>query len=220
VNRAEMVDVSSKILALLSVILYHMGYIDTGTLASLVSGLAAIMATLMLHRYKHRVGMAIRTAAKPRLVMLKTLKGEAIAIQPSCKICNSPERMVIEEMIREGRQLSNIHGITPEEITEHIRHTNLSEEELASKYKIKKIDLQEEMFRILERLNQLYLKLEDMDRRYIEGKLSPSAYIDSIGERRQILNKMKENLLIMKSLGAEIKTTQQLSDLLKRLQAR
>ena len=41
---AEAVDIASKLLALASVILHTLGYIDTGTLAAALSTLAAVMA--------------------------------------------------------------------------------------------------------------------------------------------------------------------------------
>ena len=217
----EAVDVTSKLLALTSVILHMLGYMDTGTFVAALSALAAVMASLMLHRYRHRVGNALRGIGKPRLFLVKTLRGEAIPIQGGCRICGRPDRDEIERMIREsglGEALLRLDDVTAEDLKKHLEHAKyVDPETLRRRYRVREIDLREEMFKLLERLDDLYTKLDEMDRRFQEGRVNPRVYIDSIGERRQLLSKIRETIVTITKLKAELRTTQQLSELLQRL---
>ena len=219
---AEAVDIASKFLALAAVVMYQLGYIDTGTLASTLSALTAVMASLLLHSYRDEVKRAIKGIGRPRLFLVKTLQGGAIPIQRGCKICGREDRYALDEMIRGGagleELLSRFKGIDEEELRSHLGHVEaLDEEELRRRYRVKEIDLREEMFKLLERLNNLYAKLESLDQRFQEGDLNPRTYIDSIGERRQLLGKIRETIITLTQLRNELYTTEQLSSLLQRL---
>ena len=226
-EKTEIMDIASKLMAITSTALYYLGYIDAGTLIGIVGAVVAVMASLLLHRYKEKVKHAIKMAGKPKVIVLKTLKGETVTVVPKCRVCSHEKREEIERMIAEGRRISEIWReageLTPDELAEHVKHKLLEGEELEriqQTYRIRKIDMQEEMLKLLERLNQLYEKLEKLDQRYQEGKLTPTAYISSIGERRQIINKIKQTLTTINKLKTEIKTEKQLSELLQRLHSR
>ena len=124
----------------------------------------------------------------------------------------------MREGVELGELLKSFEGLSVEELHSHLRHaSSLDEEELRERFRVKEIDLREEMFKLLERLNNLYTKLESLDQRFQEGSLNPRIYIDSIGERRQLLSKIRETIVTLTQLKSELRTTQQLSSLLQRL---
>ena len=220
----EAIDTASKLLALASVILHQLGYIDKSTLAAMLSALTAVMASILLHSHRHRVRNAIKSIRKPRLFLVKTLQGETIPIQQTCRICSREDREVIDNLIRKGVNPRDIvkvvENLSLDELSNHVKHSGgLDKDKLREAYRIKEIDLREEMFRLLERLNQLYEKLERLDESFQEGRVNPRIYIDSIGERRQLLSKIRETIITITKLKTDLRTTQQLSELLQRLRS-
>jgi hypothetical protein len=92
-------------------------------------------------------------------------------------------------------------------------------QKLYEEHRVKQVDLAEEMFKLISRLEQLYQKLEKLDEKFFgEGKkISPHAYVESIGERRQIIQQIRETLLTINELKTEIKTEKDLTELLQKL---
>jgi hypothetical protein len=83
--------------------------------------------------------------------------------------------------------------------------------------RVKQIDLQEELFRLVDRLNTLFAKLEKMDTLFEAGKVKAHAYVESVSERRNILQQIRETLLLIQELKGEIKTEKDISELLQKL---
>jgi len=82
---------------------------------------------------------------------------------------------------------------------------------------VRQIDLQEEMFRLIDRLNGLFFKLEQFDRMFSEKEINPKIYVESISARKNILEQIRKTLLIIQKLKGEIKTEKDLSELLQKL---
>lgn len=82
---------------------------------------------------------------------------------------------------------------------------------------MRQIDLQEEMFRLIDRLNGLFFKLEQFDRMFSEKEINPKIYVESISARKNILEQIRKTLLIIQKLKGEIKTEKDLSELLQKL---
>ena len=161
------------------------------------------------------------------LIVVRTLKGEVI-IDRRCKVCTHPQRAEIEKMLLEGRSYDEIRekfGISQATLSRHFKkhmpRLVLDPEELNRLYeehRVKQIDLQEELLKLIGRLENLFRKLETLDRLLAEGKkVSWYAYVQSIGERRQILKEIRETMLTINELKSEIKTEKDLSELLQKL---
>ena len=231
-NLAEILDLASKILAVIAVILYQLGYMDAGTFMTIISGLAALMASLLIHRYGKSLRKALRRLFRPPMLIVKTLRGTLI-IDRGCKICRHPKRHEIEKMLLEGktyREIKEKYDVSQASLSRHLRNhmprliLNVEElERLHEEHRIKQIDLQEELFKLLARLEELYKKLERLDQKFFvsEGKpkISPHAYIESVQERRSILAQIRDTLLTINELKTEIKTEKDLSELLQKLRA-
>jgi len=55
---------------------------------------------------------------------------------------------------------------------------------LCEERRVRQIDLQEEMFRLIDRLNGLFFKLEQFDRMFSEKEINPKIYVESISARK------------------------------------
>jgi len=164
------------------------------------------------------------------LIIVKTFKGDAVVIDKRCRVCNHPQRSEIEKMLLEGMSYDEIRekfGISQATLSRHFKkhmpRLILDPEELNRLYeehRVKQVDLAEEMFKLIGRLENLFRKLENLDKLLEEGKkISWYAYVQSIGERRQILKEIRETMLTINELKSEIKTEKDLSELLQRLRS-
>ena len=161
--------------------------------------------------------------------LVKTVKGEKVVISRKCVVCKHPQRAEIEKMLLEGHTYKEIcerFGLDDSSLQRHFKNHMprliLDQEQierLYEKHRVKQIDLAEELFKLIARLEQLYQKLEKLDERFFgEGKkISPHAFVESIGERRQIIQQIRETLLTINELKSEIKTEKDLTELLQRL---
>ncbi|MEM4498020.1 MAG: hypothetical protein QW692_04240 [Nitrososphaerota archaeon] len=163
------------------------------------------------------------------LIVVKKLTGEVTVIDKRCKICVHPQRAEIEQKLLQGASYEEIekeYGMSHASVSRHFKKhmprlvmDQAEMEKLYQEHRVKVIDLQEELFRIISRLENLFQKLEKFDETFFSGarKISPHAYIESIAERRQILAQIKETLTAIEELKTEIKTEKDLSELLKKL---
>ncbi len=232
IKLGEVLDAASKVLAVLALILYQLGYIDASQFITLISAVVALMTTLLVHRHASSIRRFLRRLLRPPVILVRTLRGDLI-IDRGCKICRHPRRAEIEKMLLEGRTYKEIveafnNEFSIASLSRHLRlhmpRLILDPEKLNQLYqehRVKQIDLQEELFKLLGRLEELYKKLERLDEKFFvsEGKpkISPHAYIESVQERRNILTQIRETLLKMEELKQEIKTEKDLSELLQKL---
>jgi len=166
---------------------------------------------------------------REQVYLVKTLKGDNVVISRKCIICKHPQRAEIEKMLLEGhtyREICEKFGLDDSSLQRHFKNhmprlvLNQEQiEKLYEKHRVKQIDLAEEMFKLISRLEQLYQKLEKLDEKFFnEGKkISPHAYVESVGERRQIIQQIRETLLTINELKTEIKTEKDLTELLQKL---
>jgi len=163
----------------------------------------------------------------PRVIIAKTLAGETFILDKRCKICTHPQRAEIEKKLVEGvnyEEVAKEYGVSIASISRHLRKhmPKLVMEpevlqELYEERRVKQIDLQEELLRLVDRLNTLFTKLENFDKKFDEGKVKPHAYVESISERRNILQQIRETLLVINELKTELKTEKDISELLQKL---
>ncbi|MEM3449491.1 MAG: hypothetical protein QXP38_11575 [Nitrososphaerota archaeon] len=227
---AEILDAVSKILAVVATALYQAGYIDISQFVLSISAIIALMAALLIHKHAKDIGRCLKKLLRPPVIIVKTLRGELI-VDRGCKVCRHQNRAEIEKMLIEGRPYKEIVDAFNNEfsIASLSRHLRLHMprlilepekiNKLYEEHRIKQVDLTEELFRLLGRLNELYQKLEKIDEKYWAEKtrISTHAYVESITERRNILMQIRETLLTMEELKTEIKTEKDLSELLQKL---
>jgi len=174
-----------------------------------------------------RLVKAFKRLLLPSVIVVRRLSGDALIIDKRCKICTHPQRAEIERRLMEGASYDEIakqYGVSAAGISRHLRkhmpRLVMNPEELQQLYeerRVKQVDLQEEMFRLIDRLNTLFAKLEGLDRLFETGKVKAHAYVESVSERRNILQQIRETLLIIQELRGEIKTEKDISELLRRL---
>jgi hypothetical protein len=177
----------------------------------------------MVIRALRRVGRIF----SPPAIVVKKLTGEAFIIDKRCKVCMHPQRAEIEKILVEGAKYEDvaakynlsIAGIG-RHLKKHMPRLVLEPEKLQELYqerRVKQIDLQEELFRLVDRLNALFAKLEKLDILFEAGKVRAHAYVESVSERRNILQQIRETLLLIQELRGEIKTEKDISELLQKL---
>ncbi|MEM4329526.1 MAG: hypothetical protein QXF97_06515 [Candidatus Caldarchaeum sp.] len=158
--------------------------------------------------------------------IVRTLKGDVVIVDKRCKICTHEKRAEIENMLLEGKtyaEISQKYGVDDAGLSRHFRKhfprlMNQAElEKIYHNHMAKQIDLQEELLNVVGRLNDLFQKLERFDKQFEEGKVKPHAYVESVAERRQILQQIRESLITIQELKTEIKTEKDLSELLQKL---
>ena len=229
-NIAEALDIASKILTIASLIAYQLGYIDIGTFITIISAIATLMASLLLHKHSRAFRRFIRRLLKPTVIWVKTPKGDLI-IDRGCKICRHPRRAEIEKMLLEGKTYKEIVEAFNNEfsIASLSRHLRLHMprlildpdklNELYREHRVKQIDLEQELLKQIARLEELYEKLEKIDQRFFTDrpKVSPHAFVESVRERRNILADIRETMIAIRELESEVKTEKDLSELLQRL---
>ena len=229
-NIAEALDIASKILTIVSLIAYQLGYIDIGTFITIISAIATLMASLLLHKHSRAFRRFIRRLLKPTVIWVKTPKGDLI-IDRGCKICRHPRRAEIEKMLLEGRTYKEIVEAFNNEfsIASLSRHLRLHMprlildpdklNELYREHRVKQIDLEQELLKQIAKLEELYEKLERIDQRFFTDrpKVSPHAFVESVRERRNILADIRETMIAIRELESEVKTEKDLSELLQRL---
>jgi len=200
VNLPEALDLAAKTLTIASTSLYLLGYIDAGTFLSLVTAAATLISTVALHR----MGRAVRAAARRRRAGFAGKQGEEM--QP-CPVCTHPSRTVIEELLEAG--------ITPEQVAGRypglgraviMQHMGLHVGRRGEK------DAVEELKNLLQRLKQLYAKLD----LYAENneELKPREYIAAVNAKLDIIARIKDITLSIEKL----KTTTAEKDLTTLLQ--
>ena len=226
---SEAVDILSKVMTVASLILYQLGYLDAGSLIGIVAAITAVMASLLIHRYGSSLHRGLRKALAPRLLVAKTLKGRTIILGEGCKLCGSPARREVEEMLTSGASFSKIREAYPEvdaeTILAHVQHmlaerSDETLEALARRHRVRELDMREELQRLIRRLEKLYAKLAKLDEMFFkEQSIRTQDYIHSIGERRQILTKIRETLEIIGKLRDEERAEKDLGELLRRLRS-
>jgi DNA-binding transcriptional ArsR family regulator len=169
----------------------------------------------------------IRRLFLPQAIIIKKLSGETFIVDKRCKVCMHPQRAEIEKKLIDGANYEEIakqYDLSIASISRHLRkhmpRLVLEPEKLQELYqerRVKQIDLQEEMFRLIDRLNNLFAKLEKLDALFESGKVKAHAYVESVSERRNILQQIRETLLIIQELRGEIKTEKDISELLQKL---
>ena len=175
----------------------------------------------------------LRRLFAEQVYVVKTVKGERVVISRKCVVCKHPQRAEIEKMLLEGHTYKEIcerFGLDDSSLQRHFKNHMprliMDQEQIQKLYeehRVKQIDLAEEMFKLIGRLEQLYQKLEKIDEKFFGGggeekrKVSPHAWIESIGERRQILQQIRETLLVIDQLKSELKTEKDLTELLQKL---
>jgi hypothetical protein len=230
---SELLDALSKGLAVLALALYYSGYIDMSQLHSILSAIIAIMVSLLLHKHRKGIARFFKRVFRPSIIWVKGIKSELI-IDRRCKICRHLKRAEIEKMLLDGKSYQEIANAFNNEfsvscLSRHLRmhmpRLILEPEkinQLYEEHRIKQIDLADELFKLLGRLNDLYNKLEKLDEKFFadKPKVSPHAYVKSISERRNILAQIRETLITIEELKTEIKTEKDLSELLQKLASR
>jgi predicted transcriptional regulator len=174
-----------------------------------------------------KVLRGIRRLLLSRVIVIKKLSGETFIVDKRCKVCMHPRRAEIEKKLIEGMSYEEVakeYGLSAAGISRHLRkhmpRLVLEPEKLEELYeerRVKQIDLQEEMFRLIDRLNGLFVKLEKIDMLFEGGKVKAHSYVESVSERRNILQQIRETLLVIQELRGEIKTEKDISELLRRL---
>ena len=224
-------DEISKALTVLSLILFQLGLIDLSYFVSIIAAAVAMIAAAIIGRHGKRFAKTFKRFIRPPVLIVRTAKGEMI-IDRGCKICRHQRRAEIEKMLLEGRPYKEIaeafgNEFSVASLSRHLRlhmpRLILEPEklnELYQEHRIKQIDLTDEMFKLIGRLNDLYQKLERLDEKFFgdgKPKVSPHAFVESISERRNIIAQIRETLLTIEELKSEIKTEKDLSELLQKL---
>jgi hypothetical protein len=163
----------------------------------------------------------------PPIIAVKKLTGEAFIVDKRCKVCMHPQRAEIEKMLVEGEKYEDVatkYNLSVAGVGRHLKkhmpRLVLEPEKLQELYqerRVKQVDLQEEMFRLIDKLNALFAKLEKLDILFEAGKVRAHAYVESVSERRNILQQIRETLLLIQELKGEIKTEKDISELLQKL---
>ncbi|MEM2257808.1 MAG: hypothetical protein QXU87_04050 [Candidatus Caldarchaeum sp.] len=229
--KSELLEALAQILVIASLLLYRIGLLDLSYYLTIMSAVVALLAALIVARYGGKVAKTLKKAFRPPLLMVKTIKGEALIVERGCKICRHLKRGEIEKMLMEGvayKQIVDAFGgeFSIASLSRHLRlhmpRLVLEPEKLNQLYqehRIKQIDLTDELFKLIGKLDELYRKLERIDEKFFaeKPKVSPHAFVESVTERRNLLAQMRETLMLIEEMKGEIKTEKDLSELLQKL---
>ncbi len=159
----------------------------------LVAAASALMSTLLIHR----LGMAVKKMVGERLYTMKTLKGRLSTTSSRCKICTNINRAEIESLVKE-RGLEYVLKVYPELSRRSLMiHMRGHKPEQAGE-----LDIHYEMRQLVGMLKELYARLELFDDEYLsdENGITPKDYLNSIGERLDIISKIKDLLISMEKV--------------------
>lgn len=168
---------------------------------------------------------------KPEAVMVRTLRGETVIVDKRCRVCGHPQRAEIERALVNGETYEKIaekYGLSIAGVQRHFKShvprlilDPAEVEKLYQERRVRQLDLQEELLKLIARLEGLFAKLEKIDARFFdaEGKsrVSATAYVQSVAERRQILQQIRETLVTIDQLKKEVVTERDISELLQKL---
>ncbi|GBC68377.1 hypothetical protein HRbin01_00058 [archaeon HR01] len=209
----DILDTSSKILTLASIILYFAGHIDLSMMLALLGTASAFIATLFIRR----LGRMVRKMLEGPTYTLKNLKGSLAVVSTSCRICTHPSRQMIEAAVREAgidAAIQRFPEIRRRDLVSHIRrHPTLNQEMEGGR------DIRREMWMLVERLKELYAKLELFDSEYLSGgrEITARDYINSVGERLDIISKIRDLLLSIAKSSEPQEEVKDLTELLRSL---
>lgn len=162
--------------------------------------------------------------------IVKNLKGEVIIISRDCPVCMHPERIEIDKKIdftQSFREVAEDYNFKFDELVKHfhkhavkIEGRQLVSDRFYRKHFVRYLDLQEELLKLIDRLNILFSKLEKFDEQSIDilkTKPTPRDYIASISERRKIIEEIRETLHIISKVKSEVKNEKDLTEILRKL---
>lgn len=207
----DLLDTLSKALTIVSITLYYFGYIDLSILLALVAAASALMSTLLLHRLSRMVRRMVGVRTYPMM----TLKG---FVSPTCRICTHASRAEIESMAREKgleETLKTYPELGRRPLANHMRRHILGNSREGSD----DLDIQKEMRLLVDKLKDLYARLEifDGEFRMGGGGITARDYLNSVGERLDIIAKIKDLLLSMERARAGTSREADLTELLQGL---
>ncbi|MCS7126544.1 MAG: hypothetical protein NZ929_06530 [Aigarchaeota archaeon] len=166
-----------------------------------------------------------------RTYLVKNLKGDIMIISSSCKICSHIERARIDrKMIFFNVLLSKVaetYNISLEDLVKHyVKHvvkvggdTGILSSIFRKRF-VRYVDLQEELLKLIDRLNALFKMLEKFDEGSLDilkTKPTPRDYIASIDKRRKIIEEIRKTLSIINKIRDGVKDEKDVSDLLRKL---
>ncbi|GEM_PF-3229047 len=162
--------------------------------------------------------------------IIKNLRGEATAFSRGCPVCLHPERLEIDkkiDFIQSFREVAEEYNFKLDDVVKHFNHQIVKVEDRGSlshrfyrKHFVRYLDLQEELLKLIDRLNILFSKLEKFDEQSIDvlkTKPTPRDYIASISERRKLIREIKETLQVIVKVKNEIKNEKDLTEILRNL---
>lgn len=163
--------------------------------------------------------------------MIKNFKGGIKKFSINCPVCMHPERFEIDNKISLTEPLQEVaekYNLKLKDLIKHsIQHLdNLKQKQslldkIYRQHFTRYIDLEEELLKLVDRLNILFSKLEKFDEQSSDryrNKPTPRDYIASISERRKIIEEIRQTLYIINKLKTEIKNEKDLTELLENLQ--
>ncbi|MEM1583137.1 MAG: hypothetical protein QXP57_01665 [Nitrososphaerota archaeon] len=167
---------------------------------------------------------------RPEIYIVRNFNGEVVIISRDCPVCVHPERIEIDRKVmlaQSIRELAEEYGFRLDDLVEHFsQHVIKAEKIRLLQYRylerrfVRYIDLQEELLKLVDRLNLLFGRLEKFDEQSIDvSRSKPTArdYIASISERRKIIGEIRETLHVINKLKNEVKNEKDLTEILKKL---
>ena len=163
--------------------------------------------------------------------IIKNFKGEIKKFSTNCPVCMHPDRFEIDNrinLIEPLQEIAEKYNLKLKDLIKHsIQHLDNSKQKQSLLDKIYRqhftryIDLEEELLKLVDRLNILFSKLEKFDEQSLDRYRNiptPRDYIASISERRKIIEEIRQTLYIINKLKTEVKNEKDLTELLENLQ--
>ncbi|MEM2017554.1 MAG: hypothetical protein QW718_08510, partial [Nitrososphaerota archaeon] len=115
---------------------------------------------------------------RPEIYIVRNFNGEVVIISRDCPVCVHPERIEIDRKVmlaQSIRELAEEYGFRLDDLVEHFsQHVIKAEKIRLLQYRylerrfVRYIDLQEELLKLVDRLNLLFGRLEKFDEQSID----------------------------------------------------
>lgn len=161
--------------------------------------------------------------------VVRNLDGRVVIFSKDCPVCVHSKRIEIDkkiDLVQPFREVAEEYKLKLDDLVRHFgqhiieaEKTYLSNGRYSKKHFARYVDLQEELWKQVERLNVLFSRLEKFDEQSINvTKTKPTAreYIASISERRKIIGEIRETLHAINKVKNGVKNEKDLTEIFEK----